>query len=352
MRQTPSLPESWAGATGARTPRMARRGGLESARRPGAACSHGPATPRLAAIPRVATKAFVWRSLVSWTCNVPAATHGGPGGCALAARRSPVGRTGEGPRFGGPRQTGGGQALGGLPPGAGPPADRGRAGSRKDHPGASLGPRGGLPLSPPAIHQRHAAQRRSGRYHLQHPFGGLRVQAGTDFQQFSPGGRDQPHHAQDPVGAAGGHERGPGDHRRALPSAAPAVHGDRHAKPGGASRHLSAARIAARPFPHAPARGLSRPGQRARDPEELRRQPARARRLGPGRRGYPAVAGDRAQHRRGQCPGGLHAGHRGEDAQPRSAGAGREPARVPGAVPRRRRRWPWSKAGITSYRTT
>ena len=52
------------------------------------------------------------------------------------------------------------------------------------------------------------------------------------------------------------------------------VHGDRHAEPGGAPRHLPAARIAARPLPDAPAHRLSRRRQRARDPAQHRRATA------------------------------------------------------------------------------
>ena len=91
---------------------------------------------------------------------------------------------------------------------------------------------------------------------------------GPDLQQFPAGRRDQPHHAQDAVGAARGHERRPGHHRRPLAFAAAAVHGDRHAESGGAPRHLSAARIAARPLPDAPAHRLSGRRQRAPDPAQ------------------------------------------------------------------------------------
>ena len=41
---------------------------------------------------------------------------------------------------------------------------------------------------------------------------------GPDLQQFPAGRRDQPHHAQDAVGAARSHEREPGHHRRPLAS--------------------------------------------------------------------------------------------------------------------------------------
>ena len=37
--------------------------------------------------------------------------------------------------------------------------------------------------------------------------GGVRVQAGPDLHQFSAGRRDQPHHAEDAIGAAGSDER-------------------------------------------------------------------------------------------------------------------------------------------------
>ena len=61
----------------------------------------------------------------------------------------------------------------------------------------------------------------------------------------------------------------PGDDRRPLASAAAAVHGDRDAESGGASRHLSAAGIAARPLPDAAAHRLSGRRERARDPAQF-----------------------------------------------------------------------------------
>ena len=189
---------------------------------------------------------------------------------------------------------------------------------------------------PPAVHQRHAAQRRSGRHHLQRALRGLRVQARPHLQQLPAGRRDQPHHAQDAIGAARSHERRAGHHRRPLAPAAAALHGDRHAEPRGAPRHLSAARIAARPLPDAPAHRLSRRRQRARDPAQLRTRPRRsAVQRGADRRRHAPAAGRRASRDRGRRAGRLHARHRGEDAQPRIAGAGRQPARLAGAVPRR-----------------
>jgi hypothetical protein len=51
---------------------------------------------------------------------------------------------------------------------------------------------------------------------------------------------------------------GPGDGDGDLPAAA-AVHGDRHAEPDRARGHLPAARVAARPLPHAGVRWATRP---------------------------------------------------------------------------------------------
>ena len=60
-----------------------------------------------------------------------------------------------------------------------------------------------------------------------------------------------------------------------------------------------------------------------------------------GGRRRSAAAGSRAAGDRGRGAGGLHARHRGADAHARIAGAGREPARIAGAVPRGAGAWPW-----------
>ena len=112
------------------------------------------------------------------------------------------------------RQAGGGQPLAGVPAGARASADRRRARRGKDHAGAGAGALGFLHLSPVAIHQRHAAQRRAGRHHLQRAHRDVRVQARADLHQFPAGRRDQSHHAADAVGAARSDERASGDHRR------------------------------------------------------------------------------------------------------------------------------------------
>ena len=148
-------------------------------------------------------------------CNVPAGIHGCPAGCIFAANPFQAGRVGDGSRVGDPRQTGSRPALARVPAGARAPADRRCSGRRQDHAGAGAGALGFMPLSPPAVHQRHAAERRSGRHHLQRPLGGVRIQARADLHQLSAGRRDQPHHAQDAIGAARSHERRAGHHRRA-----------------------------------------------------------------------------------------------------------------------------------------
>ena len=119
--------------------------------------------------------------------------------------------------------------------------------------------------------------------------GGFRIQAGPHLQQFPAGRRDQPHHAQDAIGAARSHERKPGHHRRPLALPAASLHGDRHAESGGAPRHLPAAGIAARPLPDAAAHRLSRCRQRARDLRNSERDRAAGPPSGPGGRRRPAA---------------------------------------------------------------
>ena len=163
---------------------------------------------------------------------------------------------------------------------------------------------------------------------------GLRVHARSDLQQLPAGRRDQPHHAEDPVGAAGSDEREPGHHRRQIARPAAALHGDRHAEPGRASRHVPAPRIAARPLPDAAPHRLPRRSQRTRDPAQRRARTDRRPSSRPGGRRHPALAGRSSPGHRGRGHRGLHARDRGAHAQPRIAGARRQSARQPGAVPR------------------
>ena len=77
----------------------------------------------------------------------------------------------------------------------------------------------------------------------------LQVPARADLRQPRPRRRDQPRHAEDPVGAARGDAGAPG-HGRAQPlHARPAVLRPRDAEPARDGGHLPAARGAARPVP-------------------------------------------------------------------------------------------------------
>ena len=73
-----------------------------------------------------------------------------------------------------PRQARAGAPVPGLPAGARPPADRGRAGRRQDHPGPRAGARAGPGLAARAVHQRPAA----GRHHRRV---GVRPRHGSSF---------------------------------------------------------------------------------------------------------------------------------------------------------------------------
>ena len=95
---------------------------------------------------------------------------------------------------------------------------------------------------------------------------GIRIQARPRFHQRSAGRRDQPHHAQDAIRTARGHERRPGHRRRPLLRVAATVSGDCDAESGRASRNLSSARVAARSLSDARAHGISRRPSRAPDP--------------------------------------------------------------------------------------
>ena len=108
---------------------------------------------------------------------------------------------------------------------------------------------------------------------------------GPDLRQRHPGRRDQPHPAQDPGRAAGGHAGAAGDRRRRQPRAGAPVLRAGHPEPDRDGGHLSAARGAARPL-HAqrlhrlPARGRRAGGGAA---DHRRRAAACWRRCSPGR---------------------------------------------------------------------
>ena len=93
---------------------------------------------------------------------------------------------------------------------------------------------------------------------------------------------------------ARGHGREPGHGRRGDVSPQPAVHGHRHPEPHRARGDVPAARVPARPVPHAGVGGLSVARRRARDP----RDPRRPRRLPGHRVGDRQRRGDGAVRRR------------------------------------------------------
>ena len=76
----------------------------------------------------------------------------------------------------------------------------------------------------------------------------VQLRQGPGLCQHAPGRRNQPHAAQDPGGAAAGHAGIAGHRQRPDLSAGPAVLRAGDAEPGGAGRHLSPARGAARPL--------------------------------------------------------------------------------------------------------
>ena len=158
-------------------------------------------------------------------------------------------------RAGHPGQARGHRAGAALPGLRGPPADRGRARRRQDEPGQGAGHVDRLQLRPGPVHPRPAALRRGRAHRVEPGRQHVRVPARPGVRQHRAGRRDQPGLAQDPVGAARGDGRGAGHRRRRHLPADAAVHGHRHAEPDRARGHLPAARVAARPLPHA---GLGR----------------------------------------------------------------------------------------------
>ena len=79
---------------------------------------------------------------------------------------------------------------------------------------------------------------------------------GPDLRQRGRCRRGQPRACQDPVRAAGGHGRAPGDGRGPAHAAAAGLSGGGDAEPGRVRRHLPAARSPARPLPVQGAGGL------------------------------------------------------------------------------------------------
>ena len=88
-----------------------------------------------------------------------------------------------------------------------PSADRGRAGGGQDHARPGPGPRPRIRVSAGAVHQRHAAERRARDHDLLGTPSRIRVQARAGVYQLPAGGRNQPHDAQDAIGAARSDER-------------------------------------------------------------------------------------------------------------------------------------------------
>ena len=137
-----------------------------------------------------------------------------------------------------------------------------------------------------ARHQARAVHARpdAGRHHrlagLRPEGGRVRVPRGAGVHEHPARRRDQPHAAEDPVGAARGDGGAAGLRRRRHPPAAGAVPGRRDHEPDRVRGHLHAARGAARPLP---AQARARPARARRprsrcSPARERLQPARPRR--------------------------------------------------------------------------
>ena len=111
----------------------------------------------------------------------------------------------------------------------------------------ALGPR----LRARPVHPRPAARRPDRVVHLRPAARRVRVPARAAVHRAAARRRDQPHAAQDPVGAARGDAGAPGHRRgRDLPAAG-AVPRPRDRQPDRVRRHLPAARGPARPVPDA-----------------------------------------------------------------------------------------------------
>ena len=151
-----------------------------------------------------------------------------------------------------------------------PPPDRGRAGRRQDEPGQGDRRVRRLHVEPGAVHTRPAAERHRRCQRLPAQRRGVPLPAGPDLRQHRARRRDQPRLAEDPVGAARGDGGTSGHRRRHAVRAAPAVHGDRHAEPDRAGRHVPAAREPARPVHDQAVDRLPRPARPARHPRRPR----------------------------------------------------------------------------------
>ena len=183
----------------------------------------------------------------------------------------------------------------------------------------------------------------------------LRVPARWRVRERRARRRDQPRVAQDAVGAARVDGGTSGQRRRADVQAAAPVHGDRHAEPGRARRHVSAARSAARPLLVAPADRLSRSRRRDRDPRRAR---ATTRSIPTSSSRSPTPETVAAWiHELGRIhvvagAAGLHRRPRRGDAPSPRPHAGREPARRAGAAARVTRARGEHRARRTSSPTT
>ena len=147
----------------------------------------------------------------------------------------------------------------------------------QDHAGA--GARALVSLLVPAhpVYFRHAAERRDRHQRVQSCGAGIRIQARADLREHHRGRRNQPHDAENAIGAAGSDERSADHRRQSHAPAAETVSGARDAKSDRASRHVPAARIAARPLPDAHPHGLSGARQReGNHPQSFRRGRSRA----------------------------------------------------------------------------
>ena len=131
-----------------------------------------------------------------------------------------------------------------------PRAARRRARAGQDAAGAHAGRSARPFVQPHPVHARPDAGRHPRH---QHRHGDTRraarvpVPARADLRPPGPGRRNQPRHAQDPVGVARSDAGAPGHRRRRTPQTGRAVLRHGHAEPDRPGRHLSAARGAARP---------------------------------------------------------------------------------------------------------
>ncbi len=207
----------------------------------------------------------------------------------------------------------------------------------KTSPGAGLFGRPGA--RPPAhpVHPRPDAHRRGGHQRLRSLDRQVPAAARADLQLDPDGRRDQPHAAQDPVGAARRHAGRPRHHRRRAAGPARRLLRDRHPESGRVRRHLSAARGPARPLPdpHRDGAAAARPGARALPagggrPARLRPPSLPAAVLRAGGGAFPARREPpRARRRRAAALSLAPGGHL---ARVGPARAGGQPARRAGAA--------------------